>query len=100
MVGKFFQEFFMVLIRGEGGCLLVLFMRGCFERNGSAQNGSKRSSKRESYPYLCGTVNLFHFYRVYAIWKVRGKASISRQVRESQGTFLESGKVREGKGKF
>ena len=25
------------------------------ERNGSAQNGSKRSCKREAYPYLRGT---------------------------------------------
>ena len=31
-------------------------MRGCFERNGSAQNGSKRSCKRIAYPYLRGTV--------------------------------------------
>ena len=31
-------------------------MRGGFERNGSAQNGSKRSCKREAYPYLRGTV--------------------------------------------
>ena len=31
-------------------------MRGCFESNGSAQNGSKRSCKRETYPYLRGTV--------------------------------------------
>ena len=33
-----------------------LFMRECFERNSSAQNGSKRSCKREAYPYLRGTV--------------------------------------------
>ena len=31
-------------------------MRECFERNGSAQNGSKRSCKREAYPCLRGTV--------------------------------------------
>ena len=31
-------------------------MRGCFERNGSAQNGSKRSCKRVAYPYLRGMV--------------------------------------------
>ena len=45
MVGKFFQEFFMFPINGERGCRLELFMRGCFERNGSAQNDSKRSCK-------------------------------------------------------
>ena len=56
MVGKFFQEFFMFLIDGERGCRLELFMRGYFEKNGSAQNGSKRSCKREAYPYLRGTV--------------------------------------------
>ena len=56
MVGKFFQDFFMFLINGERGCRLELFMRGCFERNGSAQNGFKRSCKREAYPYLRGTV--------------------------------------------
>ena len=31
-------------------------MTECFERNGSAQNGSKTSCKREAYPYLRGTV--------------------------------------------
>ena len=31
-------------------------MRECMERNGSAQNGSKTSCKREAYPYLYGTV--------------------------------------------
>ena len=46
----------MLLINGERGCRLELYMRGCFERNGSAQNGSKRSCKREAYPYLRGTV--------------------------------------------
>ena len=46
----------MFLINGEKGCRLELFMRGCFERNGSAQNGSKRLCKREAYPYLSGTV--------------------------------------------
>ena len=56
MVGKFFQKLFMFLMNGERGCGLELFMRGCFERNGSAQNGSKRSCKREAYPYLRGTV--------------------------------------------
>ena len=56
MVGKFFQEFFLFLIKGERGCRLELLMRGCFERNGSAQNGSKRSCKREAYPCLRGTV--------------------------------------------
>ena len=56
MVGTFFQEFFMFQIIGESGCRLELLMRGCFEGNGSAQNGSKRSCKREAYPYLCGTV--------------------------------------------
>ena len=56
MVGKFFKEFFMFLMNGERSCRLELFMRDCFERNGSAQNGSKRSFKREAYPYLCGTV--------------------------------------------
>ena len=43
-------------MNGERGCRLELFMRECFERNGSAQNGSKRSCKREDYPYLRGTV--------------------------------------------
>ena len=52
MVAKFFQEFFMFLINVERNCCLELFMRGCLERNGSAQNGSKRSCKREAYPYL------------------------------------------------
>ena len=56
MVGKFFQEFFMFLINVERGCRLELFMRGCFERNGSAQNGFKRSCKLEAYLYLRGTV--------------------------------------------
>ena len=56
MVGKVFQEFFSFLINGERGCRLELFMRGCFEMNGSAQNGSMRSCKREAYPYLRGTV--------------------------------------------
>ena len=56
MVGKVFQELFMFLINGERGCRLELFMCGCFERNGSAQNGPKRSCKREAYPYLRGTV--------------------------------------------
>ena len=56
MVGKFFQEFFMFLMNGERGCRLELFMRECLERNGSAQNGSKASCKREAYPYLRGTV--------------------------------------------
>ena len=31
-------------------------MRGCFERNGSAQNDSNTSCKQEAYPYLHGTV--------------------------------------------
>ena len=53
--GKIFQEFFMFLTNGERGCRLERFMRGCFERNGSAQNGSKRLCKREAYPYLRGT---------------------------------------------
>ena len=56
MVGTFFQEFFMFLIYRERGCRSELFMRECFERNGSAQNGSKASCKREAYPYLRGTV--------------------------------------------
>ena len=56
MVGKFFPEFLMFLINGERGCCLGLLMRECFERNGSAQNGSKRSCKWETYPYLHGTV--------------------------------------------
>ena len=46
----------MFLINGERGCRLELFMRGCFERNGSAQNSSKRSCKWEAYPYLRGAV--------------------------------------------
>ena len=58
MVGKFFQEVFMFLMNGERGCRLELFMRECFERNGSAQNGSKASCRREAYPYLRGTVLL------------------------------------------
>ena len=56
MVEKFFQEFFMFLINRERHCRLELLMRGCFERNGSVQNGSKRSCKRVAYPYLRGTV--------------------------------------------
>ena len=56
MVGNFFQEFFMFLMNGERGCPLELFTRECFERKGSAQNGSKASCKREAYPYLRGTV--------------------------------------------
>ena len=31
-------------------------MPECFEKNGSAQNGSKTSCKREAYPYLSGAV--------------------------------------------
>ena len=54
--GKIFQEFFMFLMKGERGCRLELFMRECFERNCSAQNGSKASYKLEAYPYLRGTV--------------------------------------------
>ena len=56
MVGKLFQEFFMFLMNGERGCRLELFMRECFERNGSTQNGSKTSCKREAYPCLRETV--------------------------------------------
>ena len=56
MVGKFFQEFFMFLINGERGCHLELFMRECFEMNGSPQNCSKASCKWEAYPYPSGTV--------------------------------------------
>ena len=55
-MGKFFQEFLMFPINGERGCRLELFMRECFERKGSAQNVSKRSCKREAYPYLRGMV--------------------------------------------
>ena len=40
----------------ERGCRLELFMREYFERNGSAQNGSNASRRREAYPYLRGTV--------------------------------------------
>ena len=40
----------------ERGCRLELFMREYMEKNGSAQNGSKTSCKREAYPYLYGTV--------------------------------------------
>ena len=54
--GKFFQEFLMSLMNGERGCRLELFLREFFERNGSAQDGSKTSCKREAYPYLRGTV--------------------------------------------
>ena len=53
---KTFQEFFLFLMNGERGCRLVLFMREYIEGNGSAQNGSKTSCKREAYPYLHGTV--------------------------------------------
>ena len=49
---KIFQEFFMFLTNGGKRCRLELFMCECFERNGSAQNGSKTSCKREAYPYL------------------------------------------------
>ena len=45
--GKTFQEFFMLLMHGERGCHLELFMSECFERNGSAQDGSKTSCKRK-----------------------------------------------------
>ena len=51
----------MFLINGERGCRLELFMRGCFDRNGSAQSGSKRSCKQEAYPYLRGTVTYRNF---------------------------------------
>ena len=55
--GKIFSRLFHVPDEWrERGCRLELFMRGCFERNGSAQNGSKRSCKRKAYPYLRGTV--------------------------------------------
>ena len=54
--GKYFSRIFMFLINGERGCRSELFIRGCFERNGSAQNCSERSCKREAYPYLRGTV--------------------------------------------
>ena len=54
--GNIFQKFFMFLMNGERGCRLELFMCECFERKGSAQNGSKASCKREAYPYLRGTV--------------------------------------------
>ena len=47
MAGKFFQEFFVFLMNGERGCRLELFMRECFERKGSVQNGSTSSCKRE-----------------------------------------------------
>ena len=50
MVGKLFQEFFMFLMNGEISCRLELLMRECFERKGSAHNGSKTSCKREAYP--------------------------------------------------
>ena len=39
--GKHFSRIFMFLINGERGCRSELFIRGCFERNGSAQNGSR-----------------------------------------------------------
>ena len=50
------QAFFIFLINVERGCRLELFMGGCSERSGSAQNGSNRSCKREAYMYLRGTV--------------------------------------------
>ena len=56
MVRKCFQEFFLFLMNGERGCRLELFMRGCFEGNGSAQNGSKASCKLDAYPHLRETV--------------------------------------------
>ena len=55
--GKIFQEFVIFVMNGERGCHLELFMRECFERHGSAQNGSKASCKREAYPYLRGTAS-------------------------------------------
>ena len=55
IVGKFSLEFFMFLMNGERGCRLEVYMSECFERNGSAQNGSKASCKRKAYPYLHGT---------------------------------------------
>ena len=55
--GKTFSRIFHVPDKWrEKGCCLKLFMRGCFERNGSAQNGSKRPCKWEAYLYLRGTV--------------------------------------------
>ena len=54
--GKIFSRIFHVPDEWrERGCRLELFMRECFERNGSALNGSKASGKWEAYPYLRGT---------------------------------------------
>ena len=46
--GKFFLRIFVFLMNGERGCCLELFMCECFERNGSAQSGSKAWCKREA----------------------------------------------------
>ena len=50
--GNTFQEFFFVLMNGGRGCRLELFMHEYIEMNGSAQNGSEASCKRQAYPYI------------------------------------------------
>ena len=55
--GKTFSRIFLVPDEWRGGCRLELFMREYMERNGSAQNSSKTSCKREARPYLHGTVS-------------------------------------------
>ena len=64
---------FLINREGERGGYLELFMRECFERNGSAQNGSKASCKREAYPYLRRTAP----YRT--VPKSRENAALSAQ---------------------
>ena len=56
MVGKLFQEFFFFLMNGERGCRLELIMHEYIEMDGSAQNGSKTSCKRQAYPYIDRTI--------------------------------------------
>ena len=56
MYGKMFSKTFHVLDKWKDRLSFELYMRGCFERNGSAQNGSKRCCQREAYPYLRGAV--------------------------------------------
>ena len=72
----------MLLMNGERGCRLELFMRECFERNGSAQDGSRPSCKRAAYPYLRGTVpyRTVPKSRVNAALGFKGKDTLTQEV--------------------
>ena len=59
----------------ERGCLLELFMRGCFKRNGSAQNGSKRSC---NYTSLYTSIVEPHFRYCCSVWGCAGTTEINR----------------------